>query len=81
MKKREAETTKLTSFETGILSADEFVRAILFLYSGAPDDEVLSIGHWNTPEPDPDKMTINTLPRFQSGLRVTVGQLKGMKNV
>lgn len=59
-------------------TADDFVRAILSLYNEAPDDEVLSIGRWNTPEPDPTKMTIETLPRFHAGVRVTVGQLRSM---
>lgn len=59
-------------------TTDELVRAILSLYSEAPDDEVLSIGRWDTPEPDPDKMTIHTLPRFHAGMRVTVGELRSM---
>lgn len=64
-----------------VQTSDDLVRAILSLYSGTSDDEVLSIGHWDTPEPDPDKMTIHTLPSFHAGMRVTVGQLRTMLRV
>ncbi len=60
------------------MTAVEFCRAALFFYDGKPDDYRLSLGHWDTPEPDPEKMTIHTLPRFMADMSVTVGELRRM---
>lgn len=46
------------------------IRAILLnVYTDSPDDEVLSIGHWDKDE----------LPNFCARLRITVGMLRNNK--
>lgn len=60
------------------MTAQDFCRAALFFHKGKPDDYRLSLGHWTTPEPDPSKMTIHTMPRFNADMSVTVGELRRM---
>lgn len=61
------------------MTAQEFCRlAMSFFYGDKPDDYRLSLGHWNTPEPDPEKMTIHTMPRFEADMSLTVGELRRM---
>lgn len=63
------------------MTAQQFCRlAVDVFYADKPDDYRLSLGHWDTPEPDPMKMTIYTLPRFEADMSVTVGELRRMAN-
>jgi hypothetical protein len=65
--------------ESDPMTAAEFCRTMVnAFYRDKPDDYRLSIGHWDTPEPDPQKMTIYTLPDFCADTSVTVGDLRRM---
>lgn len=61
------------------MTAQEFCRlAVDVFYADKPDDYRLSLGHWDTPEPDPAKMTIYTMPKFEADMSVTVGEMRRM---
>jgi len=61
------------------MTAQDWCRMLVdVFYSDKPDDYQISIGGWDTPEPDPAKMTIYTLPRFMADASVTVGDLRRM---
>jgi hypothetical protein len=60
------------------MTAREFCRLAASLYEGRPDEYQVSLGHWMTPESDPDKMTPHSLPRFYADMRLSVGDLRKM---
>lgn len=60
------------------MSARDFCRLLATQYAGKPDEQAVSIGLWEYPEPDPEKMTIWTLPRFSADISITVGELRRM---
>ena len=60
------------------MNAQDFCHVLAQFYKDKPDDHTLSIGDWDYPEPDPQKMTIHTLPRFTAGISITVGELRRM---
>jgi hypothetical protein len=75
-----SEVSKGSTDQRSPMTAAEFCRAALFFHHDKADDFVLSLGHWVTPEPDPQKMTATTLPRFYADMSVTVGELRRMSN-
>ena len=63
------------------MTAAEFVTAILVRYSDRPDDHVLSLGHWVTPEghllaSDNERADA----KFSAQIKVTLGELRAMSD-
>jgi hypothetical protein len=54
------------------MTAQELIDVIVLQYAGAPDDEVLSIGHWHAPA------WAAPLEYFAPAIRITVGDIRAM---